>query len=300
MSVKSVSAVHTRCPVLKILNAIGEAVLGSVAIISMYAYSLDFIPEPYNSLVLGGGAGLLTATVIATQAGRGKSQPIGEVGQLPGVPEKRRGRAPEPEGRSVEKELLLRKYDRAFQHMLSRHGPTSRLHTIEKMKPIIYELSPEIKAWTGDLRIRVYLLMQEIAKDLDDPAYAKASLGLLVLILSKGGSAALEMARPLFREKIQAMYLDTKYDNERFLPRLLLMLEDYEPNRIESMAKEAIHVWGDERFSAACEYLGFEELRARGVRSRVKGMLGEEIARAGVNGDRTALDRAVELYHNVV
>jgi hypothetical protein len=230
--------------------------------------------------------------------GRGQSKPIGEVGALPGVPAAQRGGSQEPK-RSVEKERLLKRYDRAFAQMLSRNGSESRLETLEKMKPVIYELSPDIKAWTGEMRIRAYLLMKEIAKDIDDPAYAQASLGLLVLILSKGGQSALEIARPLFREKVQKMYLDPRFENERFIPRLHLMLEDYDPKMVETMTKEAIHVWPDSRFSAALDYLGLEELAQRGIRKNIKAMLGGEIAKAGVAGDRTALDRAVELYHYV-
>ena len=283
---------------LKILTGIGEGLMATVAIISMYSYSLDFLPGGLNTLLLGGGAGLLAATVVATQKGRNKSEPIGEVGALPGMPEKQRVASRSPKGKTVEKERLMKRYDRAFAEMLSRHGPGSRADTLEKMKPIIYELSPDIKAWTGDVRIRVYLL-QEIAKDLSDPAYAKASLGLLVLILSKGGNSAREMARPIFSEQIMRMYQDPKYENERFLPRLMLMLEGNEPKQIEKLTKEAIHAWGDERFRAAGDFLGLDELDERGLRNRIKGVLGGEIARAGTDGDMTALNRAVELYHAV-
>lgn len=249
---------------LKLLNAASEAVKTSVAIIS-----------------------------------RRKPKPIGEVGVLPGVPTKRRSKVPAPKPKSMEKERLLKRYDKAFAEMLSRHGPKSRLEMLEKIKPLIYELSPDIRAWTGDMRIRVYMLMQEIAKDLGDPVYAKASLGILVLVLMKGGNSALEMARPIFSEKIHKMYNDPQYENERFLPRLLLMLDDYNPQRVKQVTKEAIHVWNDGRFRATREYLGFEELPDRALRNTVKGMLGGEIAQAGVDGDMTALDRAVELYHEV-
>jgi hypothetical protein len=167
------------------------------------------------------------------------------------------------------------------------------------MKPIIYQLSPDIKAWTGDARIRMYLLLQELRKDLDDPSCSRQVLDLLFLILSKGGSSAVEMARPMFRERIQEMYSKSVHENERFLPRLLLMLDNYDAKAVENLTKDAIHVWGDERFSAAWEYLGLEDLRERGLRNRLKGVLGGEIARAGTDGDMTALNRAVELYHAV-
>ncbi|MDA4115532.1 MAG: hypothetical protein OK442_03120 [Thaumarchaeota archaeon] len=193
----------------------------------------------------------------------------------------------------------MKKYDRAFAEMVSRHGPHSRADTLEGMKPILYELSPDIKAWTGDVRIRVYLLMQEIAKDLDNPASARASLGLLFLILSKGGNSALEMARPVFNEKILKMYQDPSYENERFLPRLMLLLDGYDSKHIEKLTKEAIHAWGDERFRAAGDFLGLEELEERSLRNRIKGILGGEIAKAGNDKDMTALNRAVELYHAV-
>ena len=243
---------------------------------------------------------LLAAVSEAVGAISGrKAKPIGDVGVLPGVTVRRRERAPLPKPKSLEKERLLKSYDRAFAEMLSRHGAKSRMETLERIRPLIYELSPDIRAWTGDMRIRVYMLLQEIARDLDDPAYARASLGILVLILAKGGASALEMVRPVFSEKIHSMYDDPQYENERFLPRLVLMLDDYDPKRVKEVAKEAIHSWNDGRFRAARDYLGFEELTDRDLRNTVKGMLGGEIAQAGVDGDMTALDRAVELYHGV-
>jgi hypothetical protein len=243
---------------------------------------------------------LLTALgeAVAAISGR-KGKPIGEVGVLPGVQVKRRENPPVTKPKSLEKERLLKRYDRAFSEMLSRQGPRSRMETLERMKPLIFDLSTDIRAWTGDMRIRVYMLLQEIARDLDNPACARASLGILMLILTRGGSSALEMARPMFAEKIHKMYNDPQYENERFLPRLLLMMDDYNPKRVKEVAEEAIHVWNDDRFEAARPYLGFEDLTDRELRNTVKGMLGSEIARAGVDGDRTALDRAVELYHEV-
>jgi hypothetical protein len=303
MKVKSVLAVDINCPDLKLLKAVGDAVLASVAIISMY--SLEFLPAPYNTVAFGGGAGLLTATVLATK-GKGKSMPTGTMSDLPGMPDEAQGtlqkahrRLGRAKGKSLERERLMRKYDRVFTEMLSRHGPGSRTGTLERLQPIIYELSPELKAWTGDVRLRVYLLMQELAKDLDNPTTASQSLGLVVLILSKGGKSAVEMARPILGEKIRKMYADPSFDKERFLPRLLLALEDYDPRLVESLMKDAIHVWGDERFGAAWEYLGLEELKERGLRPTIKGLLGGEIARAGNERNTTALNRAVELYHEV-
>jgi hypothetical protein len=282
---------------LKLLKAVGEAVLGSVAVISVYSYSMDFLPEPYNTAVFGGGAGLIAAVMVASQA-RGGSLPIGVVGQLPGVPAKV-GRAQLTSPKPLAKERLIRKYDRAFTEMLTRHNSRSRSEEFELMKPIIYELSPELRAWTGDARVRMYLLMQEISKELGNPSSAKASLDLLYLILSKGGSSALEMARPMFRERIQEMYAKSARANAKFLPRLMLMLDDYDPKAVETLTKDAIHVWDDEKFSGAWEYLGLEELKERGLRNRLKGILGGEIARAGIERDTTALNRAVELYHAV-
>lgn len=77
------------------------------------------------------------------------------------------------------------------------------------------------------------------------------------------------------------------------------MLDDYEPERVATLTKDAIHVWGDEQFNAASGFLGFDELRQRGLRSDIKGLLGGEIARAGVELDTNAMNRAVELYHYV-
>jgi hypothetical protein len=284
---------------LKLLNAVGEAGLASVAIFSMYSFSLHLLPEPFNGLVLAGGAGLLAATALVAQGRGKKSGPVGIVGALPGVPLARPGKSTGPTGAPDEEERLLRRYDRAFTEMLARQSAKSRSYILEQMKPMVYQLSPDIKAWTGDTRIRMHLLLKELAKDLDDPSSARQSLDLLVLILSKGGSSAVEMARPMFREKIQAMYDRSHHQDDRLLPRLLLILDDYDPKAVETLTKDAIYVWGDDRFRAASEFLGLETLRERGLRSRLKGVLGGEIARAGNDGDVTALCRAMELYQAV-
>ena len=242
---------------------------------------------------------LLKAVREAVLGRRGRSGPVGEVGALPGVPVARQAKATKAPRKSLERERLLQRYDRAFTEMLSRHGTRSRSEALERIKPIVYQLSPEIKSWTGDARIRVYLLMKELAKDLDDPASSKASLELLFLLLSKGGNSAMEMAKPMLQEKIQQMYSKSAHESDRFLPRLLLMLDDYDPQAVEKLTRDAIHAWGDDKFSAAWQYLGLDELRERGLRNRLKGILGEEIAKAGTARDTTALNRAVELYHQV-
>jgi hypothetical protein len=289
---------------MKPFQAFARVFLSSVGIISMYSYMLDFIPAPYSSLVLGGGAGVLTATAVGTMVKR--KEAIGVVGELPGMPVKSRKKpakkingANGTNDKDHEKERLLRKYDKAFTELMERQGSAARSETLERMKPIIYELSGELKAWTGDARLRAYLLMQAIAKDLDDPALVKASLGLLVMFLSKGGSSAVEMARPMFRDKIKDMYVKNTNEIQRFLPRLLLMLDDYDLKGVESLTKDAIHLWGEEQFRAASEYLGFDELKERGLRGDMKTFLRSEIERAGNEMDRIALERAVELYHEV-
>jgi hypothetical protein len=285
---------------MKPFQAFARVLLSSVGVISMYSYMLDFIPAPYSSLVLGGGAGLLTATAVGTMVKRRTA--IGTVGELPGMPVKAAKPRKKPSNANVkdlDKERLLRKYDKAFTELMERQGSASRSEVLERMKPIIYELSSELKAWTGDARLRAYLMMKAIAEDLDDPALVKASLGLLLLFLSKGGSSALEMARPMFRDKIKEMYDKNANESQRFLPRLLLMLDDYDIKGVESLTKDAIHIWGEEQFRAASEYLGFDELKERGLRGEMKTFLRNEIERAGNDMDKIALERAVELYHEV-
>jgi hypothetical protein len=285
---------------MKPFQAFARVLLSSVGVISMYSYMLDFIPAPYGSLVLGGGAGLLTATAVGTMVKRKGA--IGVIGALPGMPvksAKSRKKSSNVNVKDQEKERLLRKYDKAFTELMERQGSAARSENLERMKPIIYELSSELKAWTGDARLRAYLLMKALAEDLDDPNLVKASLGLLLLFLSKGGSSALEMARPMFRDKIKEMYAKNNNESQRFLPRLLLMLDDYELKGVESLTKDAIHTWGEEQFRAASEYLGFDELKERGLRGEMKTFLRSEIERAGNDMDRIALERAVELYHEV-
>lgn len=109
-----------------------------------------------------------------------------QAGELPGVPPNGQRRTPETPKNSLERERLLRSYDSAFTEMLERQGTRARSEALERIRPILYELSPEIKAWTGEARIRVFMLMKELAKSLDDPTSSKASLDLLFLLLSKG------------------------------------------------------------------------------------------------------------------
>ena len=285
---------------MKLFEAVSGAVIGSVGIVSMFSYLLDVLPAPYNSVVFGGGVGLFAATAVAgVNVSRNTSSPIGSVGELPGVSGDSRGGARKGQGKTLDKAQLLRKYDRAFAQVITLDGAESRSEALERLKPILYELSPDIKAWSGDARLRAFLLMQAVAKDLENPSLTSASLSLIVMILSKGGTCAVEMAKPIFGEKIRKMYDDPKYKKERFLPRLLLELGDYDSQQVESLAKDAIHVWGDEQFAAASEYLGFDELRQRPLRNKLKGILGAEIANAGFDKDRTALNRAIELYHVV-
>jgi hypothetical protein len=170
---------------------------------------------------------------------------------------------------------------------------------MEDLKPILFELSGEIRDWTGDSRLRMYILMREIAKDLDDPVIAKSSLGILVMILSKGGKNAIDIATPLFKEKVMGLYNNPLFKNERWLPRLLLIFEGYDTGVLEALTKEAIHSWDDDRFKAVSAFLGFDELGGTDARRKLKGFLGHEIAEAGLTHDRTALNRAVDLYHEV-
>jgi hypothetical protein len=175
---------------MKSLRALGEAVLGSAAIISMSSYLLDVFPAPYDPVLLG-GAGLLAATAMVMRGSRGKATQVAFVGALPGMPAEAHVKPTQANGKDLERAKLLSRYDRAFAELMSRQETVSRSESLERLKPILYELSPELKAWTGDARLRVYLLMQQILKDLEDPTHATASLDLLVLILSKGGRSAL-------------------------------------------------------------------------------------------------------------
>ena len=281
----------------RIASAVGEACLASIAVVSMY--SVDLVPAPYNSVLFGGGAGLLAATAMAAKIKHKKSQPIGAVGVLPRVPSEHRGRSPNATGKPLERARILRNFDRAFAELASCYAPASRAAILERLKPIIYELTPEIRSWSGDVRLRVYLLMQEMAPDLSDPRLAKASLGLLVQILSKGGESALEMARPMFQQKIVEMYGRPEYDDEPFLPRVMLMLEDYEQHRVENVMRDAIHVWRNGQFRAASEYLGFDELALKGMKGKFRSFIRGEIVNAGNERNAVAAARAIELYHLV-
>jgi len=277
---------------------IGGAISASVGCLSVCAYSLDALPAPLNSLLLGGGVGLVAATALRLKRKSEVSGPLGEVGVLPGVPEEKFALPSEP-SRAVERQKLLKQYDRVYAQMISREEDYSWSEAIDDMKAILYDLAPEVKAWTGDTRIRMYMLLKELAWKLDNPATARPSLELLVLVLSRGGRNALEMARPLLREKILKMYHDPHYERERFLPRLVLLLDDYSQDAVERIAKEAIHAWGTERFMASSAYLGFEDLEERGLRTHMRGMLCSELSRAGVDLDNSASYRALELYHAV-
>lgn len=188
---------------------------------------------------------------------------------------------------------------RAFDHMLSRLGRGSKLDSFERMKHVIYELSPDRQEWDERTEEQVYLLMQEISADLDGSASARRSLGFLSTLLSKGGRPAAEMARPIFYDKVRAMYSKPKYRNEPYLPRILLILSGYDAHQLENVTKEAIHAWEEEQFRAARGFLSPSELQRNGLRNAIKDLLGDEIAQAGNTLDREALTRALELYLQV-
>ncbi len=270
---------------MRIASAIGEACLASIAVVSMS--SMDLVPAPYNSVLFGGGAGLLAATAMALKVKHKKSQPIGAVGVLPGVPAEHRGRSPQRNRKAPGEGADPKKVRQGLAELVSCYAPASRAAILERLKPIIYELTPEIRSWSGDVRLRVYLLMQEMAPDLSDPRLAKASLGLLVQILSKGGESALEMARPMFQQKIVEMYGRPEYDDEPFLPRVMLMLEDYEQHRVENVMRDAIHVWRNGQFRAASEYLGFDELALKGMKGKFRSFIRERSSTQGTKGTRS-------------
>ncbi len=279
---------------MRILGRIAEAVVAGLGVASMYSYSVDMVPEPYNSLMLGGGAGLVAATVVTAQVRQGKkdnetSSEGSQSAKERKTPAKQKSKAPQ--------QSAMKSFDVAFHKLVSRQPDSSRVELLDSFTSIINRLSLEIAAWTGDMRIRVYLLLQEIAKDVDDPTRAKASLGLIDLILSKGGPSALEMARPMFAETILRMYTDPRFDEDKFVPRLHLMMEGYEAKSVEKVTREAIHTWSAKRFSAAGAYLGLEGLAERGIRQRVKNVLRTEITNAGLAHDGPAAHRAIELYH---
>ena len=244
------------------------------------------------------GAGLFMANAAAQLRPSGPVQ-VGVVGELPGVPGKSQKRSTQGGEKALERAKLLRKYDRALLRLSTSQASSERSEILQRMKPILYELSPELRSWSGDARLRVHLLLQQIMRGIDDPSCAKASMGLLVLILSQGGRSALDMVRPMVRDRIVKMYDEPGYQSERFLPRVMLMLDDYNLELVEGVTKDAIHVWSEDRFKAAGGYLGFEELRSRGLRDRMKGLLGAEIATAGLKRDKEALNRAIDLYHSV-
>lgn len=270
--------------------------MASLGLASVFSY--EIMPQPFNSVALGGGAGVLAAVAVA-RAKRTKPQKVELIGDLPAIPkDASRTSSKGPRSpKSVEKERALKRYDRAFAQLLSGTDDASKAATLEQMRLILYELSPDLKAWSGDARLRVYLLLKHIRAGLDDPSRQKTSLELLLLILSKGGASAVGVAKPLFYEKIKDLYRTHDRRTQRFLPRIMLLLDEYDSTEVKAVAQEAIHEWDDGRFNESCGYLGFEELKGRGLRTSMREMLGAEIARAGIDGDYSALDRAVELYH---
>jgi hypothetical protein len=284
---------------MKASGAFGRRVIALVAVLSMASYPADLVPPPYNAALFGGGVAL--AGVIAQRTiKRRKSKPLSPgFDLLPGVPKKTGRAAPHTVTHALEREILLRKYDRAFSKLLSAQEASARLESLEALKPMIYDLPGEIRAWNGDVRLRMYLLMREMTRNISEPAFANTSLGILVLILSKGGGSAVEMARPMFSDKLHEMYAGTFRTDERHLPRLMLMLEGYREEHVTALARQAIHDWDDDRFRSAGEYLGFDQLRGLEVRDKLKAILRHEIAQAGLDHDRKALDRAISLYHGV-
>lgn len=187
----------------------------------------------------------------------------------------------------------------AFGAVRSRLGGRSKPDDFARTKHVIYELSPDVQEWDAATRELVYLVMQEIAADLSRPSSERKSLALLYTILTRGGKQAAEMGRPIFYEKVRAMYAEPCHKTEPFLPRVLLILAGYDAHEVENVTREAIHCWGDEQFRAARGFLSASELERNGLRGAIKSYLSGEIAQAGNHLDRTALNRALELYLQV-
>jgi len=276
------------------LGVLGEALMAAAALASISFF--EVLPAPFNSVAVGGGVGMLAATSILERSRR-RSNAWGDAG-LPTVPKGGKG----PRGasmRTIDDARLLKKFDKLFAKFKSHEDSSAKAAALEELKPVVFALSSEIRAWRGDTRLRMFMLMSEIASNFDDKALVSPMVALLVSILSKGGESSLEVAKPMFRERVSAMYANPDFKNERFLPRLMLILDCFEEAIVERMAREAIHQWDEERFKASGEFLGFEELGPMAERDKLKAMLGQEISRAGLDQDNRALDRAVELYHTV-
>lgn len=193
----------------------------------------------------------------------------------------------------------MKKGERSIGARLFHRRELSRLEPCDVINEVIYDLSAEQDGWTAETQRRVDLLLHAISTDLDTPATARGGLSLLFVVLSRGGERAVTMARPLFLEKIQAMCHDPRHKNERFLHRVLLLLEDYSPGRVDIVTREAIHLWGEEHFHSAGGFLGRREVHQRGLTMSVKGILGREIEDAGNRSDWEALKRVLDLYHGV-
>lgn len=193
----------------------------------------------------------------------------------------------------------MKKGERSIGARLFRRRELSRSEPSDVVNDVIYDLSSDPSTWTHETEERVNLMLMAISAELGETASARSSLSLLFVVLSRGGEKAVEMARPLFLERIQAMAHDPRHKNERFLHRILLMLEDYSPGRVNSVTREAIHLWGEEHFRSAGGFLGRRELHQRGLTPSVKGILGREIEEAGNRSDWEALRRALDLYHEV-
>jgi len=264
----------------------------SVGLASMSTGPLDLFPNPISPVLFGIGLGLFAVTMPLLKR-QLLTPSIADPKALPKVPGRSKVRLL---SRSSDKDGLLRRYDLAFADLKDQREALGRASAFERLKPIVFELGPELQAWRGEARLRVYLLLKEIAKDFDDPDVSKASTGLLVFVLSKGGPSAVDLARPLFYEKVSSMYADPSCRQIRFVPRLLLLLDNFEKERVETMTIDAIHFWEDQRFEASAEYLGFESLRGSEVQTGLKELLGKEISKAELANNESALARASELY----
>jgi hypothetical protein len=95
------------------------------------------------------------------------------------------------------------------------------------------------------------------------------------------------------------MYDDPGFKEAKFVPRLLLLLDNFSKERIEAVTIDAIHLWDDGKFKASGEYIGFESIPDNEAQSELKGLLGKEMSKAQKDKDRSALTRASELYNLV-
>ena len=217
-------------------HRLGALALWAASLLSIGMAGSGALPALTSSITEGLGAGLLALAVTSSFAPF-PSGPIGSVGVLPGV-----SRADELRGvsKSAEKRSYLSSLGRAIDVLQSSDDPEARLNAIYEARFALYRLSPELRRWSGEVRLRVFVLLKAVARDLDNLRDAPACLDVITLVLHTGGESAGEMVKSVLGDKVEQAARSGMFNLEPSMSKLLLTLHEYSYDMAQKSRADSI------------------------------------------------------------